>query len=316
MPVAAPRSPVPIAVAGSVTVDRIISPAGEGLDRLGGSAVYAALGARHLTRVAMLGVRGLDSDGAFQRLATLDRIDTSGVRRVEGNTERWMLVHDRDSSSARDHRPGVAAWPGEAAGEPSEDTRVLFLGSHPPGRQLATRALAPDDCLVGLDTMTAYLEEDQGEVERVARTCHVLFGTTGELALLCPRSADPVRAALRRLGVVCVVEKRGGDGARVVTQHHEVDLPAYPARVADPTGAGDALAGAFLGHLAATGGWPEAGFRTISRTGPGLAILTEALGAGLASASVTIEALGTDALRAADARLLQARMQWCLGRAR
>jgi cytidine kinase len=45
--------------------------------------------------------------------------------------------------------------------------------------------------------------------------------------------------------------KRGPDGAACVTAGGIVELPAKPVpRVVDPTGAGDALAGGFLGYLA------------------------------------------------------------------
>lgn len=49
-------------------------------------------------------------------------------------------------------------------------------------------------------------------------------------------------------GCEIVVVKRGSEGQALydVHGHHRWEIPAYPARVADPTGAGDAFSGGFL----------------------------------------------------------------------
>jgi ribokinase len=49
-------------------------------------------------------------------------------------------------------------------------------------------------------------------------------------------------------GSEIVVVKRGSQGQAVydVKGHHKWEIPAYPARPADPTGAGDAFCGGFL----------------------------------------------------------------------
>jgi sugar/nucleoside kinase (ribokinase family) len=55
-------------------------------------------------------------------------------------------------------------------------------------------------------------------------------------------------AAIGAYGCEIVVVKRGGRGQLVydVKGGHRWELPAYPARLADPTGAGDAFCGGFL----------------------------------------------------------------------
>ena len=55
-------------------------------------------------------------------------------------------------------------------------------------------------------------------------------------------------------GCEIVVAKRGGRGQAVldVEGKHKWEIPAYPARLADPTGAGDAYCGGFLAGLKKT----------------------------------------------------------------
>ena len=55
-------------------------------------------------------------------------------------------------------------------------------------------------------------------------------------------------AAVGEYGCEIVVVKRGGQGQAIfdVKGNHKWEVPAYPARPADPTGAGDAFCGGYL----------------------------------------------------------------------
>jgi sugar/nucleoside kinase (ribokinase family) len=55
-------------------------------------------------------------------------------------------------------------------------------------------------------------------------------------------------AAVGEFGCEVIVVKRGGQGQAVydVKGKHKWEVPAYPARPADPTGAGDAFCGGYL----------------------------------------------------------------------
>jgi sugar/nucleoside kinase (ribokinase family) len=82
------------------------------------------------------------------------------------------------------------------------------------------------------------------------------------------------------------VVKHGPGGAACVTAASIVEMPAVPVpAVVDPTGAGDALAGGFLGYLARQETAGEAGF-------------DDALERGLACAADAIVEFGTAGLSA------------------
>jgi len=83
------------------------------------------------------------------------------------------------------------------------------------------------------------------------------------------------------------VVKQGPDGAACVTADELLELPAQPVeRVVDPTGAGDALAGGFLGHCARR-----------QRHTPD--VYAEALAEGVRCAAAAIATFGTDGQRSA-----------------
>jgi sugar/nucleoside kinase (ribokinase family) len=113
--------------------------------------------------------------------------------------------------------------------------------------RLAALASAADVPLAADLSSVALLEAVGVErfAERVAALAPtVLLGTTAELACI----GGP--ASGRRLARY-VLEKRGADGARLHGDAAVVDVPAVATTVVDTTGAGDALAGAFLAALAA-----------------------------------------------------------------
>jgi sugar/nucleoside kinase (ribokinase family) len=59
-----------------------------------------------------------------------------------------------------------------------------------------------------------------------------------------------------------VIIKKGEHGAFMFTENSIFFAPAFPLEsVFDPTGAGDAFAGGFIGYLAATGDLSEANMR-------------------------------------------------------
>src|SRR2546428_8327572 len=81
------------------------------------------------------------------------------------------------------------------------------------------------------------------------------------------RAARWILARGPRLTVV----KQGEHGALLVSAEATFKVPAYPLQeVFDPTGAGDAFAGGFMGYLASTGDVSDASLRPAMVYGPAL----------------------------------------------
>jgi sugar/nucleoside kinase (ribokinase family) len=79
------------------------------------------------------------------------------------------------------------------------------------------------------------------------------------------------------LGAEAVLVSRGEQGAALVTADRRVDLPAFPARVVDTTGCGDACTAGFITGLLR--GWS----------------IEDAAWLAMAAASLVITGLGSDA---------------------
>ena len=139
--------------------------------------------------------------------------------------------------------------------------------------------------------MTNWIGPDRVAVEAVAAASDLLFLNRTELAALVPEHAGDWRAAaaalLGRGRLRGVVVKAGPNGAAVVSRSGIVEKPAAAVGlVMDPTGAGDALAGGFLGLCAEAERDDDEFFAT-------------ALDEGLRCAATAISQFGTAGLRAA-----------------
>ena len=96
--------------------------------------------------------------------------------------------------------------------------------------------------------------------------------------------------AIRQMGPSTLIVKRGEYGATLFTDRGVFLAPAFPTRsVADPTGAGDSFAGAFMGFLAEAGA-----HRDLAKQDPKKwdLLLRRAVLAGCVMASFTVEDFG------------------------
>ena len=274
-----------VAVAGTVHRDDIITPAGRRPNQLGGSAVYFALAASSFARVHLNGIVGDDHAADFRRILDDARIDAEGMVVSDRPTFLWHARHDFERWLAVDTVSDEGCDPLWVPRLPDASVRseVLFVASMRPSiqRQVVTQAQAR---LIGADSMTEYTGTARDAVRDVAHSCDVLFLNREELASLTGAPVTTWREeALAMCGVGrlrAVVVKSGPDGAALVTDDGVIARPAAPVRtVVDPTGAGDALAGGFLGACAAA-----------ERDDPGYFVT--ALDAGLRCAATAIAEFG------------------------
>lgn len=279
-----------IAVAGTVHVDDITTPAGRRPSQLGGSAVYFALAAADPPIVHLNGIVGRDHGAAFVELLRDTHVNVDGMVISDQPTFRWHARHDFERWIAVDTVSDEGCDPSWTPRLPpaAARARVLFLASMRPGLQRDVLAQSSAR-LVAANSMTDYTGPERDAVRDVAHSCDVLFLNRSELASL---TGAPVTTWRQEAIAMCgvgrlraVVVKGGPDGASVVTGDGVISRPAAPVdQVVDPTGAGDALAGGFLAACAVAERDDTDFFAT-------------ALDAGLRSAARAISHFGVAGLR-------------------
>ncbi|HLG06884.1 MAG TPA: PfkB family carbohydrate kinase [Gemmatimonadales bacterium] len=241
-------------VVGSVALDSIFTPFGETADALGGSAVYFSVAASLLHPVRVVGVVG--SDYPIEALDHLSArgIDWSGVEKAEGESFRWKgkYSYDLQSRETLETRLGVFANFRPRLPPSWKDARYVFLGNIDPLLQLEVLEQVSAPRLVVCDTMNYWIKSQKPDLLRLLRRVDILLVNDSEAREL---SGDwNIHRAGRWIlsrGPRRLVVKQGEYGALLIEPDRTFYVPAFPLEeVFDPTGAGDAFAGGFVGYLA------------------------------------------------------------------
>jgi len=246
-----------ILVVGSVAFDTVKTPAGDVTEALGGSATHFSVSASFWSPVRLVAVVGEDFTAAHRQPLLDRKVDISGLTTAAGRTFRWSGVYGDDLNSARtldtqlnvfaDFKPDVPqAW---------RDTPLLFLANIDPELQWDVLEQVRGAKMVAADTMNYWIDSKPEALKKLLGRVDVLLINDGEIRQLTgERNLVRAVAAVSRLGPKAVVVKRGEHGVLVFQGGDAFALPAFPLEsVTDPTGAGDAFAGGFLGYLASRG---------------------------------------------------------------
>jgi sugar/nucleoside kinase (ribokinase family) len=254
-----------VLVVGSVALDSVETPFGKADDVLGGSATFFSASACHLTPVQLVGVVG--SDYPVERLDALRRrgVDLSGLERAEGESFRWRgrYRHDLNSAETLETRLGVFSHFRPKIPEQFRSAPFVFLGNIDPRLQLEVLQQVERPRLVACDTMNFWIESRRHELLELLGRVDIITLNDAEARQLTER-ANLVKAArwILERGPKHVIIKKGEHGAFMFTEDSVFFAPAYPLEdVFDPTGAGDAFAGGFIGYLARSGELSEGSLR-------------------------------------------------------
>jgi sugar/nucleoside kinase (ribokinase family) len=244
-------------VVGSVALDSIETPFGSVTDTLGGSATFFSAAASLYCGVQLVGVVG--SDFPMGDLAFLESrgVDLTGLEQSEGESFRWAGVYSYDLNSREtlETRLGVFAEFQPKIPDAFRDAKWIFLGNIDPVLQLDVLEQVRSPRFVACDTMNFWIEGKRVELLRLLERIDLLMVNDSEARELSG-DYNLLRAArwIQARGPRMVVVKKGEHGAILFTKDFVFFAPGYPLEeVFDPTGAGDAFAGGFIGYLARAG---------------------------------------------------------------
>jgi sugar/nucleoside kinase (ribokinase family) len=287
-------------VVGSVALDTVKTPFGEGTEVLGGSATYFSTAASYFTSVDLIAVVGEDFPAEHVKFLESRGIDLAGLERRPGKTFRWRGEYSHQLNEARtlDTRLNVFETFRPKIPEQYRTPDVLFLGNIDPELQLDVLHQVKRPALVACDTMNFWINGKQEALWKVLERIDVLLINDGEARAL---GGDPnlVKVAKKILarGPKHLIVKRGEYGVLLFSEKQVFGAPAYPLEeVRDPTGAGDTFAGGFLGYLAATGN------RSAEAIRQGIIF-------GSVMASFTVEAFSLDRLKILDYKEIEERFR-------
>lgn len=243
-----------ILVVGSVALDSVETPFGSAERVLGGSAVFFSSAASLLSQVRIVGVVG--DDYPLEKLDFLveREADLAGIERAPGESFFWAgrYSHDLNSRETLETRLGVFADFKPRIPDEFKDSRFVFLGNIDPVLQLDVLDQVRSPEVVVCDTMDYWIEGSREALLELLKRVDILMVNDAEVRELADHH-NLLRAArwIQERGPELVVVKKGEHGAILYGPGWVFFVPGFPLEVVfDPTGAGDAFAGGFLGYLA------------------------------------------------------------------
>ena len=296
-----------ILAVGSLAFDDITTPSGTVRDVLGGAVTYFALAASYFAPVRVIAVVGDDFLPEHESVFLQRGIDTRGIERASGKTFRWGGRYEGSLNEAKTEFTDLNVFERFQPRIPAEyqDTEFLFLANIHPSLQAAVRLELERVRLTGGDTMNYWIERTRGELAETLKLVDVLLINDGEAKML-GGDASLARAARKvlALGPKALVIKHGEYGATIFFREgafgigtHPFRAPAFPIEeVVDPTGAGDAFGGGFMGYIASQG--------VVNRE-----VLKRALFYGSVMGSFAVERFGTARLQSLTRAEIDARFQ-------
>jgi sugar/nucleoside kinase (ribokinase family) len=248
-----------IIILGSMAFDAIETPFGKIDKIIGGSATYIAYAASHLTQpLQQISIVGNDfpaeeMNELKKRGVQLTGVDIisdkksffwSGKYHLDMNTRDTLVT---DLNVLADFNPKVP--------EEYQGSEFLILGNLMPALQISViNQLRTRPKIIVLDTMNFWIESALDDLKKVLTKIDVLMINDSEARQLSGEFSL-VKAAKKvlEMGPKFLIIKKGEHGALLFHENHVFFAPALPLEdVFDPTGAGDAFAGGFIGHIART----------------------------------------------------------------
>jgi len=265
--VQSPFSPVSILAVGTVAFDSIDTPFGSAERVLGGSASYLTLAARPFCEdVRLVGVVGHDFPDDYRQVLAEGGVDLEGLEVDED--EKTFFWHGEYHYDMNERDTLDTQLNALASFEPEipasyRDSNIVCLGNLEPGIQREVLSQADDPDFVIADTMNYWIENTPDSLRTTLSAVDCLVINDAEARELADEP-NLVSAAgtIREMGPDILIIKKGEHGALLFTDGCVFSAPAYPLEdLQDPTGAGDAFAGGFAGHLHRTGSIDEEALR-------------------------------------------------------
>lgn len=244
---------------GTMAFDAIETPFGK-IDKIvGGSGTYVAYAASHLTNpIQQISIVGNDFPQEEMDELKMRGVELTGVEIVpDQKSFFWSGKYHMDMNS-RDTLItdlNVLANFNPKVPEEYQGAEFLMLGNLMPSLQLnVIEQLRKRPKLIVLDTMNFWMEAAMGDLKKVLQKVDALLINDSEARQLSGEfSLVKSAKKILQMGPRYLIIKKGEHGALLFHQDHVFFAPALPLEdVFDPTGAGDAFAGGFIGHLSHT----------------------------------------------------------------
>ena len=290
-----------ITTVGSIALDTTKTKAATAAEIPGGSAVHFALAASLLEKPSIVSCVGADFPKAFLDKMSKRGIDISNIG--ISKDERTFRFHSTFSEDFQDRSSDLTQLNVFEKFEPKltptqKKAEVAFIGTLSPRIQLSVIDQMEKPKLIAMDTIEFFIKSDRTGVLDVLSQVDCAIFNESEARMLCGKTNLVAcgKEVLKMGPTMCIIKKGEHGSILFYEDSTPHPFPGFPLEhIVDPTGAGDAFAGGFLGYLASCG---------CSRKRQDL---SRAVAWGTVMGSIAVEAFGADSLLKADKKTAQAR---------
>ena len=243
-----------ILVVGSVALDTVETPFGKRERALGGSATFFSVSASFFASVNLVAVVGKDFPKEHIEFLKSRKINTKGLKVLDGKTFHWVGSYKYDMNEAITHSTCLNVFEQFKPEIPKEyrNKGYLFLANIDPELQMSVLNQMEEPKLVACDTMNFWIQGKKDALIALLKKVNIVVLNEAEARQLT-QQLNLVKAAktIMAWGPSNVVIKKGEHGALLFGKEGIFSAPGFPMEdITDPTGAGDTFAGGFMGHLA------------------------------------------------------------------
>ncbi len=242
-----------LTVFGSAALDTIKMPKRILRDVLGGAATFAAISASYFTDTGLIAAVGEDFPKRYHNILAR-YLDLRGLSICRGKTFRYHGSYDHTLSSRKTLKTELNVMINFEPSVPEEyrKSKFVYLANNDP-EQNAKMITEFDNVKFSMcDTIDFWISTKRNAVIKMIGSVDAVV-INDEEARLLTKEFNLIKCAKKMMGwgARFVIIKKGEHGAIMFFDDVIHPVAGFPLKnVMDPTGAGDAFAGAMIGYLA------------------------------------------------------------------
>lgn len=243
-----------LTVFGTIALDTTRTPFRTEIKIMGGAATFASLSSSFYTHTSIVGVIGFDFPLPYREI--LDRrMDTKGIiTNIYDKTFHYDSTFDYDLSHRTTNKTELNVIANFEPVIPDEyrKSEYIYLANNDPVQNIKLLELFSNPKLTVCDTIEYWILNKREQVIKMMSKVNGVVINDEEARLLC-RTSNLIKCAkmIMSWGPQFVAIKKGEHGSLLFMDNDIFPAAAYPMEeIVDPTGAGDAFAGGFIGYLA------------------------------------------------------------------
>ena len=243
-----------LTVFGTIALDTTRTPFKTEIKIMGGAATFASLSSSFYTHTSIVGVIGSDFPSHYRKILD-NRLDTKGIiTKLQDKTFHYDSTFDYDLSHRTTNKTelNVIAHFEPTIPDEYRKSQYIYLANNDPIQNIKLLEFFPNPKLTVCDTIEYWILNKRDDVIKMMSKVNGVVINDEEARLLC-KTANLIKCAkmIMSWGPQFTVIKKGEHGSLLFMDDYIFPAAAYPMEeIIDPTGAGDAFAGGFIGYLA------------------------------------------------------------------